>query len=61
MYLSILDLKPGDVVRDTRTCQERVVVSFRADMGLIEFEDSHLVGWTNADGWIPTGQRVETK
>jgi hypothetical protein len=44
--------KPGDVVRNTKTLQERVVVSHRADLGLLEFEDSNLVGWSDAQGWV---------
>ncbi len=53
-----LELKAGDIVREVATCRERVVVSFRPDIGMIEFEDSHLMGWTPAEGWIPTGARV---
>jgi hypothetical protein len=57
--MNILQIQPGDIVRNVKTTEEKVVVSFRADMGLIEFEDSHLYGWTNANGWIPTGKKVE--
>lgn len=53
------DIKPGDIVRNVNSTQERVVVSVRVDMGLIEFDDSHLVGWSDASGWYPTGERVE--
>lgn len=54
--MNILDIKPGDIVRNVQTAQCRVVVSFRPDLGVIEFEDSHLVGWSSAEGWVPTGE-----
>jgi hypothetical protein len=57
--MNILNIQAGDVVREVATARERVVVSFRSDIGMIEFEDSHLQGWTPAEGWIPTGVRVE--
>lgn len=57
--MNILNIQPGDVVREVSTARERVVVAFRPDLGLIAFEDSHLIGWSSAQGWIPTGRRVE--
>ncbi len=57
--MSILDIKPGDILREVSTARERVVVSFRPDLGLIEFDDSALMGWTSMQGWAPTGRRAE--
>ncbi len=55
----ILNFEPGDIVRETSTARERVVVAYRPDLGLLAFEDSHLMGWTSVEGWAPTGRKVE--
>ena len=57
-YVNPMAIQPGDVVRHVQSCQERVVVSVRLDMGLIQFSDSDMVGWSQLDGWIPTGVKA---
>jgi hypothetical protein len=52
-------IQVGDVVRNVRTNQRKVVHAIRPDMDLIAFEDSHLVGWSSTQGWVPTGEKAE--
>lgn len=56
--MTILEIKAGDIVREVKTNRERVVVAFRPDLSLIAFDDSDRVGWSSAQGWIPTGRRA---
>lgn len=56
--MNILEIQPGDVIRNTNTGQERVVVSVMPNAGMIEFDDSHLCGWSDASGWLPTGNKA---
>lgn len=57
--MNLTDIQPGDIVMETKTGRERVVVEYRMDLGLIAFEDSGLYGWSNAHEWRPTGRRQE--
>lgn len=56
--MNVLDLKPGDLVRNNSTGEVREVVSFSAFHGRIEFDDSNLVGWQDAQNWVPTGENA---
>lgn len=57
--LPLAYIQPGDIVREVATARERVVTGVRADMGLISFDDSELLGWTSVEGWIATGRKAE--
>jgi hypothetical protein len=57
--MSILNIVPGDIVREVATARERVVTAYRPDLGLIAFEDSHLQGWVSAEGWVHTGRKAD--
>lgn len=57
--MDITQIQPGDIVMNTKTGQERTVVEYRLDLGLIAFDDSNLYGWSNAQDFRPTGRRQQ--
>lgn len=52
-----MHISKGDVVQSVKTGQKRVVTEVHEPMGLIAFEDSHIVGWERAEQWRLTGER----
>lgn len=55
----LMYVQKGDVVQHVKSGEKRTVTDTNDGMGLISFEDSHLVGWANAEHWRPTGERIE--
>jgi hypothetical protein len=61
MSNSILEITPGDIVREVSTGREREVADVRLDLGLLVFCGEELLGWTSLQGLAPTGRRAEGK